>query len=148
MATVKKYIFEDGEMTESVSGHLVGVTWEDIHGNFFKCVFSCFQVFDMLRKIAKPEFYKYIKPVGLDTWIYQKAFTTNVDTNEYRYTTLDIKFGTIEPEPFDGEGNIKAGLVTEADFFIMAVFQGQFGVFPLDSVLVQTICELNEVTID
>ncbi len=157
MATEKKYkSIGNNEYSEDINGACVGLEWNDLSGNTFKCIFAAFETFNMAQRLAVPLFHTFIKPAGLDEWIWKESKRASVDDNEYRYITQDAKFGTIEANPFDITPatetepeikTLKAGLITEADFFIGAVFKGSFGAFPLDAVLTNTICELYGLTI-
>lgn len=102
----------------SENGMCCGAEWLDEFGNSHRMVWVRCLAFSAEAEYAEMLYKIFIKPKGLDEWIYSKDIIDQIGRDKYFHSVFpSSNFGTREYAPFDEVGILKIGLSTQVQFF-------------------------------
>lgn len=112
------------------NGMACGAEWSDEFGNMKRMIWVDSPVFSPRVRFSAMVYNIFIKPVGLDIWIYDKSqdIVDNIDDSKYfNYNPMSADFGKLELEPFNEQGELKEGLITQAQFMCNMFIYNKLG---------------------
>lgn len=118
-ATGKRYAcISDNIYTEDAQGACIGAEWQDSNGNTLRMLWAFTPTFNPSAKYAEMLYKIFIKPIGRENFILDSEIVDSIGVDKYFVGDItNPLFGKREDEPFDEEGNLKDGLLTQIQFF-------------------------------
>jgi len=121
-ATGKRYhCVGDNIYEEHAQGACIGAEWLDANGNTIRMLWAFTPSFNPSAKYAEMLYKIFVKPVGREKFMLDSEIVDHLGTDKYFYGDMSINpsvFGKHEPDPFDENGNLKPGLMTQIQFFV------------------------------
>ena len=119
-ATGKLYAcVSDNNYIEDATGACVGAEWLDEHGNTLIMLWAFTPIFNPSGKYAEMLYKIFIKPVGRESFILDAEITDHLGVDKYFQNDItNTLFGKLNQEPYDENGLLKQGLVTQIQFFV------------------------------
>ncbi len=119
-ATGKRYKYVSENVYEEDSkGANLGAEWLDENGNTICMLWAYTPTFNPSAKYAEMLYKLFVKPIGRDKFLLDQEIIDQLGVNKFFYGNFPSEnFGRREPEPFDENGDLKEGLLTQVQFFI------------------------------
>ena len=114
-AIKKSYDYQNNVITEKQYGSLIGIQWTNEAGNTFRC-FTTNPINAGCNRKFTVDIQKEICPVGETKFIPYENYQLIADDSTYRKIATGQKVDSLEA--LDEQGNINAGYLTDAQFFI------------------------------